>query len=66
MYTLFLNKKQAFLRPGPVSYKKGYYFENQGLVFLKFMFLICGALLYYMVESTGQTFLESVHLGVRH
>ena len=24
----------------------GYNFENQGLVFLKFMFLICGTLLY--------------------
>ena len=43
---IVLNKKQAFFRPATASYKRGYYFENQGLVFLKFMFLICGTLLY--------------------
>ena len=46
IYTQFLNKKQAFFRPASVSYKRGHYFENQGLVFLKFMFLICRTLLY--------------------
>ena len=46
IYAYFLNKKQAFFRPVPVSYKRGYYLKNQGLVFLKFMFLICGTLLY--------------------
>ena len=46
MYASFLNKKEAFFRPAPISYKRGYYFENQGLMFLKFMFLICGTLLY--------------------
>ena len=43
---VFLNKKHALFRPAPVSYGRGYYFENQGLMFLKFMFLICGTLLY--------------------
>ena len=46
IYTQFLNKRQAFFRPAPVSYKRRYYFKNQGLVFLKFMFLIGGTLLY--------------------
>ena len=41
-----LNKKQVFFRPAPVSYKRGYYFEDQGLVFLELMFLKCGTLLY--------------------
>ena len=40
MCTWFLNEKQVFFRPTPDSYKSGYYFEDQGLVFLKLMFLI--------------------------
>ena len=46
IYAQFLPKKQTFFRPAPVSSKRGYYFKNQGLVFLKFMFLISGTLLY--------------------
>ena len=34
IYTSFLNKKQDFFRPAPVSHKRGYYFKDQGLVFL--------------------------------
>ena len=48
-----LNKKQVFFRPAPVSYKRGYYFENQGLVLLKFMFLICGTLLYCLLSNVS-------------
>ena len=50
-----LNKKHALFRPAPVSYRRGYYFENQGLMFLKFMFLICGTLLYQHTKERRET-----------
>ena len=45
-----MNKEQAFFRPA-TPYKGGYHVENQGLVFLKFVFLICGTLLYKLRQT---------------
>ena len=53
VYIVFLNKKQVFFRPAPVSYKRGYHFRNRGLVFLKFMFLMFRILLYIKPLQPG-------------
>ena len=45
IYPQFLNKKQAFFRPA----SREHYFENQGLDFLKFMFLYAGHYCNYRV-----------------
>ena len=52
-----MNKKQVIFRSAPVSHKRGYYFEDQGLVFLNLMCLICGTLLYAMFTLILLTFI---------